>query len=944
MTLPLQPKPRSSVTTAAGAAVTVLAGAVLAGWALDAAALKSVFPGLVTMKANTAAGLLLSGAALWLLSGEKVLMPIRVVTAVMAAAAALGILTLGEYFLDTDFGIDQRMFLDTLEAVGTSHPARMSPVSALCFVLAGTALLAVSCAIRWRLRHPIVGALGAAEMVIGGLALAGYLLEGALDYRLWNYTGTAIHTAVGFVLLGLGLLALVRSEGGLTWSLNTATTAGFLIAVALIVVAAGNSYHFTTKLQRSATLVSQTQEVLKGIQGLSADMAELESSQRGYIITGDERELDRREQAKAEVRKELSILNVLTADDPNQHSRLGQLMPLIDGRIDWGERTIAIRRQQGFPAAQKMITTGTGFALSDGIHLMLREMLEEEYRLLGGRRTLSEAASVTTLLFLPMALFLTLTMLSLGVFFLNASVGERQKAERSARESQARMIGVVDSAMDAIISVDAEQKIVLFNTAAEKLFRCPAAAAIGQSIDKLIPPRYREQHSGHVEDFRITGVTTRSLGSLRALSGLRADGEEFPIEASISQIEVAGQKLFTVILRDMTERKRSEEALRASEAQLQTIVESLTEGVAVSGLDGQLLHFNRAALKMLGFTGHDGWRRHLAEFESTFELSAMDGTVWSVDQWPLARILRGETLSGLEARIRRKDSDWRRVFSYGGALVNDAGGRPLIAVVTISDITERELAAEEIRRLNGDLEQRVIRRTSELENANKELEAFSYSISHDLRAPLRAVDGYSQALIEDFGSELPEEGRRYLRTIRQGAQRMGALIDDLLSFSRLSRLSVSKRRVDAAALVREVLVELKWERNGRRISVEIGDLPSCHGDPVLLKQVWVNLLSNALKYTRGRDPAVVDIGCQTNNGEPVYFVRDNGTGFDMKYAHKLFGVFQRLHREEEFEGTGVGLAIVQRVIHGHGGRVWADAEVGGGATFYFTLGEERHEV
>jgi signal transduction histidine kinase len=237
-----------------------------------------------------------------------------------------------------------------------------------------------------------------------------------------------------------------------------------------------------------------------------------------------------------------------------------------------------------------------------------------------------------------------------------------------------------------------------------------------------------------------------------------------------------------------------------------------------------------------------------------------------------------------------------------------------------------------------------------LEAANKELEAFSYSISHDLRAPLRAMDGFSRILLEDFGSELPAEARRYLGLVRDNAQQMGHLIEDLLAFSRLSRLPLKKQTVLPAGIVQQALAELQLNQDQHRVDVKVGDLPACEADPALLKQVWVNLLANAFKFTRKTEQACVEIGWLSPTpregrddmdgekpGVGCYFVKDNGVGFDMQYVHKLFGVFQRLHRAEEYEGTGVGLAIVQRIVHRHGGRVWAEAQVDKGATFYFTL-------
>jgi len=255
----------------------------------------------------------------------------------------------------------------------------------------------------------------------------------------------------------------------------------------------------------------------------------------------------------------------------------------------------------------------------------------------------------------------------------------------------------------------------------------------------------------------------------------------------------------------------------------------------------------------------------------------------------------------------------------------------------ILPVIERALAMRRLRIINAELDEGLRQRTFELEAANKELEAFSYSVSHDLRAPLRAMDGFANILMADFRPDLPREAQRLLQNISINARRMGQLIDDLLGFSRLSRQPLTRQHVNVAAIVHGVLRDLFKEGDRSRLEVSVAELPDCEGDASLLTQVFVNLLSNAVKFSRDREKAQIDVGCHQDGREQVYFVRDNGAGFDMQYAEKLFGVFQRFHRSDEFEGTGVGLSIVQRIIHRHGGRIWAEAHVNKGATFHFTI-------
>ena len=428
------------------------------------------------------------------------------------------------------------------------------------------------------------------------------------------------------------------------------------------------------------------------------------------------------------------------------------------------------------------------------------------------------------------------------------------------------------------------------------------------------------RQSGHgYRKFRIHRADDGKCRSIEAVETVRSN--------TLGQPEwVVGTNL------DITERKHTEEALQESEERFRNMANSIPQLAWIARPDGFITWYNRRWYEYTGKTPEqmEGWG-----WQSVHDPAMLPQVM---ERWKNA--IDAQKTYDMEFPLRGTDGTFRR-FLTRVEPSKDSEGRVLHWFGTNTDVEALKQAEGKVQLLNAELEQRVKDRTAQLEAANKELEAFSYSVSHDLRTPLRAVDGFSQAVLEDFGPQLPAEGQRQLKVIRESAQRMGALIDDLLKFARLNRQDLHKCTIDTGKLVRGALEELGAPWRDRLVEVHIEDLPTSFGDPVLLKQVWLNLLSNALKYTGKREKSAIEIGCAKTNGADTFSVRDNGTGFDMRYADKLFGVFQRLHRADEFEGTGVGLAIVQRVVHRHGGKVWAEALVDHGATFYFTL-EKAH--
>jgi PAS domain S-box-containing protein len=397
---------------------------------------------------------------------------------------------------------------------------------------------------------------------------------------------------------------------------------------------------------------------------------------------------------------------------------------------------------------------------------------------------------------------------------------------------------------------------------------------------------------------------------------LTRGGRQLVIDARRLEAPTGHLDAILVAIEDVTERREVERALRHHEL----LVSSITDAVFSLDTGWRVLTWNPAAEAFLGFTAAEALGRR------TDEIVIVDS---SVDRAAMRqKLIAGEAIHA-EGRIRRKDGTWVDMQS-STVPVLDRGGNALGFVVIMRDIRETKETERQLRE-----HARVV------EDANRELDSFTYSVSHDLRAPLRAIDGFSRILVEDHGERMSKDMARLIDVIRKNTQQMGQLIDDLLAFARLGRKELAMNHVDMKALLIELVPEVTAGTEDRVIDLRAGVLPPAVGDRALLKQVWLNLIANAIKYTRKRERAIISISGEIVDNELVYKVEDNGAGFDMQYIDKLFGVFQRLHRNAEFEGTGVGLALVQRIVRRHGGRVWAEGKEGVGATFWFALPRPR---
>jgi PAS domain S-box-containing protein len=736
------------------------------------------------------------------------------------------------------------------------------------------------------------------------------------------------------------------------WRFSKNVTGAILGSALVVLLAAGTGFAYWSinRTLDAFQLVDHTNQVRIELEHFLGNVVNAETDERGYLLTGNDLSLNMFEPSIDSARKSLETLGTLTADSDKQQTRLKQLGPLFAEKVARMKNQMEVRRQQGVNAVIPIVATPEGKQLMDGIRGNVREMEDNEDVLLKERSEAARKASMVTLCVVTAGSAAAILLLGIAAMLVWRELEHRRQAGLALEAGKSYAESIVDTIREPLLVVDAQWRVLKANHSYYKVFHVAGKDPVGCSMFELENGAWN--HPG------LRDKLEKALALDQPFDDLEV-AHEFPDLGQRAML-LNGRKLYRpgnqaavllVAIEDITEHKR----VGQMHLQFRALFESLPGLYLVLKPDLAIVAVSDAYLKATMTKREEILGRGIFEvFPDNPDDPAATGV--SNLRASLNRVLqnnRPDTMAIQKYDVQRPDGIFEeRFWSPVNSPVDGADGGIEYIIHRVEDVTDfvkqKERAEGGADGLHGRMEQmeaeifksnqQVQAANQQLHAANTELEAFSYSVSHDLRAPLRHIDGFADLLSKHAAGSLDDKGRRYLSTISESAKRMGTLIDDLLVFSRMGRSEMHSEKVDTDALTQEVIREVMQDARDRRVEWKCDVLPAVTGDKALLRQVLLNLLSNAVKYSRPRDPAIIEIGCADGEaGEKIFFVRDNGVGFDMTYADKLFGVFQRLHRTSEFEGTGIGLANVRRIILRHGGRTWAEGKLNEGSTFYFSL-------
>lgn len=694
-------------------------------------------------------------------------------------------------------------------------------------------------------------------------------------------------------------------------------TVGLAVALLILGAIAVVSYFSIYRFADGAKWVQLSHLAIEDMDDVLSLLSESEAEHHAFLVTHESAHLQGYRTALASLADALRALKQKTGTDPKQRKRV----QVLEESIAQHQKLLqeAIERDQ----VDTDLKARSHIAMRS-IRDQVEVMQADEHHLLNARAAQFDREKTTVGATIVAGSALALAFLLIAFWALKREIADRVNAERRARQLAAETEDLYNNAPCGYHSLDGDGVVVRMNDTELRWLGYTHEEVVGKmNFAALLSPESRKRFLRHFHSFK-------ERGSLRdtELGMLRKDGTTLhvSITATVVRDDAGAYRMSRSTVFDMTDRREAQLRLNQTNTFLDSLVEHIPDMMFVKEAEHlRFVRFNRAGEELLGYpraellgkSDHDFFPPEEAEFFVRKD----------------REVLAGERVVDIEEERIHTRYLGERVLHTKKIPILDADGKPLYLLGISEDVTERRRTERQI----SDLNRALAARAGELEVTNKELESFSYSVSHDLRAPLRAIDGFSKMLEEDYDDKLDPEGKRLLRVVRENSRRMARLIDDLLAFSRLGRQHMNLVPVDMHALAYEALEEAITSAGGRSVAVVAETLPAARGDRALLRQVWVNLLSNAVKYSSIREQPRVELSAARNGSETVYRVKDNGVGFDMKYYDKLFGVFQRLHGNDEFPGIGVGLAIVQRVVTRHGGRAWAESQLGEGATFFFSL-------